>query len=68
MATPTFHDGDRVQHDTWTDGAGRPMTGRVRLFPDAEPGTAAGEVRWGGSFVADELLLVEDNLTVIDTR
>jgi hypothetical protein len=46
-----FNDGDRVRHIDWGN------TGTVRLFPDAGPDEAQGEVRWDGSFVASRLEL-----------
>lgn len=54
-----FEQGQRVQHAT--DGS----VGTVHLFPDAEPGTASGEVRWDGDGqfqFADQLELVADQL------
>ncbi|PRY43306.1 hypothetical protein [Umezawaea tangerina] len=37
--------------------------GTIRLFPDAEPGEATGEVQWDDSAVADELDHVAHDLT-----
>lgn len=52
----------RVQHTEWRDSNDQPQKGTVKLFPDAEPGTARGEIRWDDCFVADELDLVLDKL------
>lgn len=57
-----LENGQRVRHSTRTDSNGNPARGIVHLFPDAEPGCEAGEVRWDNCFVAEGLSLVADDL------
>lgn len=59
-----FDDGCRVKHLRWGS------TGTVRHVPyepgeDPDGAAYVVEVRWDGSFVADELGLVEDELEVL---
>jgi hypothetical protein len=58
---PVVH-GQRVQHATWTNDDQEPLLGTVCLFPDAEPGTPTGEVRWDGYLATQQLELVIDQL------
>lgn len=52
-----FADGDRVRHRRWD------TTGTVRTVkPDRPTDPLIAEVRWDGSFVADELDLVVADL------
>jgi hypothetical protein len=57
-----FHDGQPVTHRKWTNPAGRPRTGTVRVYElsqqDRAEGCAEAEVRWHGTCVADQLDLV----------
>jgi hypothetical protein len=61
-----FHDGQPVTHRTWTNPAGRPRTGAVRVYElspqDRAEGCAEAEVCWHGSCVADQLDLVIDDI------
>ena len=65
MGSTTFRHGDRVRHRAWSAESGKDVTGTVYVFPDAEPGTVAAEIRWDGSVVADELALVAPQLELI---
>ena len=62
-----FSDGQKVTHCRWRDPAGRPLTGTVRVFDlspaDRAEGCGEAEVRWHGTFVADELDLVINDIT-----
>ncbi|UJW36932.1 hypothetical protein L3Q67_45030 (plasmid) [Saccharothrix sp. AJ9571] len=53
-----FEQGERVRHTKWGS------VGTVHLWESdpKEPDAAAGEVRWDGSSVADELELVAAHL------
>jgi hypothetical protein len=60
-----FQHGARVRHQEWTDDSGAPLTGTVRVFPEAAPDEVQAEVRWDDSIVANQLELVEDRLELI---
>ncbi len=64
-----YADGAEVQHMSWTDPAGRPLRGKVRVLPltpdeRAEGGYAEAEVRWVGAAFPTEL----DSDTAKDLR
>lgn len=62
MGNKKFNDGQVVTHRTWKDPSGSPAKGTVRVNADARPTEAQAEVRWHGTFVADELELVADSI------
>jgi len=64
MGDTAWPDGARVWHTRWG------CTGTVRHIPyepgeDPDGAEYVAEVRWDGSFVADDLCLVEDELEVL---